>query len=454
MDAREWEEMRRAVRRYDKPGSFAAYMGYEWTVDAPFGGHHNVLFRDIDGVHPVARQRHPTLPDLYRGLHQRYRPDNVLIIPHAHMTADWTMNDRALEPLVEIVSSHGTFEWIGRNYLSSGFQLGFVGASDDHIGHPGYRPRAWGRPYSDNFGGLAAVMSPTKDRNRLFEAMRDRRTYATNGERIILRTTLNGMRMGVVTPSAAERIVQGQVVGTGPIESITLIKNGRDHETLAFDRPGGEPGEDIIEVRFFSQSEPAAPKTPSRASRTWTGRIVVEGAQVLSVSAPQAEAFNHLTEFARPSAAALNAIDFALRTRGDEKAVRIRVAGGLENVRVRVLLPEARVPVEGSAMVPAPGAAPATIAARDVDPGGELRGAGTFDDKIWVRRIRPTLVRDRTFRFVDRGAVRDGDNYYVRVVQSDGGMAWSSPGWVGAVRRAPLTARLRKVVDRLRSGAA
>lgn len=440
LDAREWEDMRDATRRFNRPGEFITFMGYEWTVVAAHGGHHNVIFRGIDGVQPVTSQRHPSLKDLYLGIRKAYRPKDVMIIPHAHMTGDAAQNDPELEPLVEIVSEHGTFEWLGRRYLANGFQLGFVGAGDDHIGHPGYKPRPLGRYYFDGYGGLAAVYAPAKQRDALFDAMKARRTYATNSARMILRTALNGRRMGEIIPSADVRTIEGVVHGTAPIELITLVKNGVDHEVLSFDTPDPRGGpDDIVEIRFTSTSDPGAPLVPSRSIRAWVGKIIVEGAAVKSVSSSQVEALNYLTEWTRPNPVKAEEVDFRLVTRGDSKAVRLRLDGDLSRVKVRVLLTEGRSPFDMVLAVPAPGQPPATATARDRDPGGERTSGGEFADQVAVRRIRPAAAPDRSFRFVDRRDPHDGDNYYVRVVQADGGAAWSSPAWIGKVAKARTT---------------
>jgi len=333
------------------------------------------------------------------------------------------------------VSQHGTFEWLGRRYLASGFQLGFVGASDDHIGHPGYKPRPLGRYYFDGYGGLAAVYAPVKRRDAIFDAMKSRRTYATNGSRIILRTTLNGRPMGEVVPSAPRRLVEGVVHGTAPIESITLVKNGHDLDTLSYDAPTSARGDDIVEVRFRSTSEPLTVRVPSRLGRAWVGKIMVDGAAVKTVSSPQVEALNYLTEWTRPNPARPEEIDFRVVTRGDSKSIRLKLDGDLAKVKIRVVLTEANTPFEGVFNVPAPGAPPHKMVAREVAPGSERSTGGVFDDDIVVRRIRPAADMDRAFRFVDVKDTADADNYYVRVVQADGGVAWSSPAWIGRVKK-------------------
>ena len=38
-----------------------------------------------------------------------------------------------LQPMVEIMSQHGSFEWFGRKYLDHGHRVGFTAASDGHL---------------------------------------------------------------------------------------------------------------------------------------------------------------------------------------------------------------------------------------------------------------------------------------------------------------------------------
>jgi hypothetical protein len=75
------------------------------------------------------------------------------------------------------------------------------------------------------------------------------------------------------------------------------------------------------------------------------------------------------------------------------------------------------------------------LVAKDRVPAQARTSGGEFDDTISVRRIRPAVEMDRAFRFEDAAPPADGDNYYVRITQADGGQAWSSPAWVGAVKK-------------------
>ena len=61
MDDHEWNVLADIVKTYTKNGEFVAYLGYEWTIPARFGGHHNVLYRTPDNRQRVPAQFFPNL---------------------------------------------------------------------------------------------------------------------------------------------------------------------------------------------------------------------------------------------------------------------------------------------------------------------------------------------------------------------------------------------------------
>lgn len=295
LDDAEWEVMRAAVKKYNDPGRFLAFLAYEWTVHSPNGGHHNVLFRTPDGRSRVGRQDAPVLSQLYKGLSAANDERDVLIIPHAHNPGDWSLNDVKREKFVEIVSLHGTFEWFGRNYLDSGFMVGFLGGSDDHMGHPGLRPLRR-NPTSDNYGGLLGLYADTKTNNDVFNAMRSIQGYATNGERIILNIKLNNSEMGSMQSAGDNATFKGDVYGTAPIEELIYIKNGKVIHKQDFADSGGVDT-NLTELRFWSDSEPMKKGALARQWRRWRGTIEVEGATIAEFSSPQND--NPYTEFVK-----------------------------------------------------------------------------------------------------------------------------------------------------------
>jgi len=66
------------------------------------------------------------------------------------------------------------------------------------------------------------------DRTSIYNALKERRCYATTGARIILDFTVNGNSMGAMITCAEKepRIIQSKVMGTEKIKYVELLKNG------------------------------------------------------------------------------------------------------------------------------------------------------------------------------------------------------------------------------------
>jgi hypothetical protein len=463
----EWSQVNALASRFYEEGRFVTFAGYEWSAQRTEGGHHNVIFRE-PGRERVPLQTHPVLPLLYGGLRAENDFDDVLIIPHAHNAGDWTQNDAQLEKLVEVASLHGTFEWFGNLYLKSGFEVGFVGASDDHRTSPGL-PLALPKPFPTQNSGVAAVWAPAKTRDAIFDAMRSLSAYATTGERIVLDASLNERRMGSRQPDATERRVECRVAGTSPIDRIEVVKNGAVVFGRSYLAAPLEP-RSTLQVGFESSSEVFfPPRDNPRPQRVWEGTLEVEGARIVSIATPGFD--NRYREHARVDDADPQRILFATRTRGRMDTLLLTLDGASPATVLRFHL-ESRQE-EGS---PAGNVRPpATIPAADF----ELRldrlvdgrverelPVGRHLDRVRVQVIDPDAPLDRELEFTDLapegsagtlpaaggtaasaddgprgvdatkrggggGPEPPGDYYYVRVTQLDGGMAFSSPFWVG-----------------------
>jgi hypothetical protein len=158
--------------------------------------------------------------------------------------------------------------WV-RDALARGYRLGFVGSGDSHDGHPGLAHLA------GPSGGVAAILAEDRTRESVLEALRARRTWATNGPRILLRAALGSHRMGSSVPLAPGATLDAtffaQVVGTGPLARVEVVRSGEvvfgvDAEgrvELAFDHPleGLRAGE-YVYVRAIQQDEGAAWSSP------------------------------------------------------------------------------------------------------------------------------------------------------------------------------------------------
>ena len=429
LDAYEWNVLADNVRRFTEEGRFIAYLGYEWTVNNRQGGHHNVMFRTPDDRKPIRAQFFPTLSSLYQGLRTHHDPRDVVVIPHAHQNGEYRLNDPLLEPLIEIMSNHGTFEWFGRMYLNHGHQVGFTAASDNHLSQPGYSaPLPGGLSQT---GGLGALIAQERTTDALFDAMKDLSAYATNGDRIVLDFHLNGGRMGTRVPFSETRQIEGRVVGTAPIDTVTVVRNDeviwkRDVATLADAAADG-----TYQLTFETPSSPLHPRDNPRGWRHWAGTLKVSGATVAS-AIPQDFQDIASTEFREVSP---GVFEFHTQTRGDTSSIALELAEVTESATLELDLVEAME--TGGApqifsrhnLVPA-----ATVALRVADMTDGRTAAelpmGPWVDRIVLRRVVTEGPRDLTFSLEDTGTLQ-GDWYYVRVTQMNDAIAWSSPIWVG-----------------------
>ncbi|MEX0941480.1 MAG: hypothetical protein WD002_02940 [Pseudomonadales bacterium] len=413
LDDYEFEVLRKEVKEYFDSDRYLTYLGYEWTAPPENGGHHNVLFRTWEGVRRVERQRAPELTHLHQMLKEENRPADVLVIPHAHNPGRWWQSDSEVEALVEIVSNHGTFEWLGRAFLASGYHLGFIGGSDDHIGHPGLRPLSNAGSGPDNFGGMAAVLSESLDRDLVFDAMKARQTYATNGQKIILQAKTNGSEMGREIALARRVEILGRTIGTAPVTYVDLIKNGELMKRLDFMQSANR-NSGLVEVRFYSESDPHERNVHSRGARPWQGNLTVEGARILAVKTPNVE--NVYTESARVNESDPGKVDFFMRTRGAYRSIVLQLADVTRGATISIEATTRRENVSQKIDIGRMSGDPHRISAPE----------DKFNDEVVVRWIKAPTKREREFRFEDTEA-KSSDTWYVRVIQENGGMAWSSP---------------------------
>ena len=249
-----WAEFCELNDRFHEPGRFVTILGWEWT-NWIYGHRHVLHFDDdaevLDSIDP--RYEHPN--QLWEAL----RGKKVFTIAHhsagGPIGTDWSIPpDPELEPVTEIVSVHGSSEAMDspsliyspvpgnfvRDALDRGYRLGFLGSSDGHDGHPGLGQLA------SPSGGLAAILSEELTREGIYEALRARHVYATNGPRILLRTCFGGYRLGAEIPVGADGTTAGnggvpgippntlvvQAIAPGVLSHVDVIRSGEVVQTV------------------------------------------------------------------------------------------------------------------------------------------------------------------------------------------------------------------------------
>jgi hypothetical protein len=250
-----WGDQIAKCAEYHRPGEFVTLLAYEWT--SSLYGHRNVYYREAEGpLFPCRTEgdywspTHETPAQLWARLDAAGVP--AITIPH-HPTATshpltWDHFSDKYDRLVEVYSSWGDHEWplnprrgygsdrfehlYVREALARGYRFGLIASSDGHDGHPGnaqspdvkhhhlYHPLGSGR---------IAILAPELTREAIFDAMHERRCYATTGPHIAMSTTLNGRPMGSVIPAgeiAGAPVLSASVAAPWLIDRVQVIKSG------------------------------------------------------------------------------------------------------------------------------------------------------------------------------------------------------------------------------------
>ncbi len=430
LSQRGWNEIRRETEKANRPRQFVAYMGYEWTQQFANGGHHNVFFKTDKGRY-VTRWEAPKPNLLYEKLRALDATDNVLIIPHAHEPGDWNYNDAELERLVEIFSMHGSFEYFGQRYLRRGYRTGFVAASDDHTGHPGYSPAI-----ISTRNGLAAVYADKLDRDSVWRGMKERATYATsNALRPVVKMLVDDKRVGEAVATGTLPTIKARVLGTAAIDHVDVIHNGqveyrRDYLTP---RPNDPTA---LQVMFHTPTETAGDKVASpQGGVGWGGWIEISGGRIASIEPLNVDHFSdqfHQVDDHR--------IWFTCRTRGDFDGLLIRLAQAPADTQVRVIVSSLTGSAGGtgaSGYAAWPVGLPTRTPLHEVNfklsdvaqQQAEYKVAQNAF--IYARKARANGAWDVSFSYRPTKPSAQDDYYYLRVVQIDGEAAWVSPIWVG-----------------------
>ena len=425
-----WAELNRLTAAFDARGRFVCLPGYEWSGNTGMGGDRNVFFRRED--RPIRRSSHIlvdgqtssravyTADELFRALDGE---DAVVIAHVGGRYADIkSAHDGRIERSVEVHSTWGTFEWLLHDAFEKGYRVGVVCHSDDHKGRPGAT-----RPGASTFGaigGLTCYFMPALTRDALFEALRRRRHYGTTGTRLFLdlrasfaqpvtsfsedpqlapgkEFAVREASMGdIIRPGSAPMRLAAEVIGTAPIERLDVLHGANVVQTA---RPfaASDLGR---RVRVTWQG---AEYRGRGRETTWQGKLMLTGNRIARFA--PVNFLNPERKVVEVSPGA--ALAWSSVTTGNLAGIDI----WLDEVRRGTLALETNV-VSGE--VDLAKLDDGTVA---FDGGGLARRVSVYrlPEQDWSRRL--SLEHVATFA---GGADLP---VYVRVTQSDGHQAWSSP---------------------------
>jgi hypothetical protein len=242
-----WRLIQQKVQEYNEDNRFITILAYE-RDSYPWYNNLVLYYRNPMGEIARGEIAGEITEDELRGLLKR---DDLLVVPHTTSFLDSGCDFQSIpldlmSPLIEVYSRWGTSEYFGnpnpcriqtrggfwRDALNKGARMGCIAGSDDHHGYPGLRlPKEMSHPnlkYKDQ--GLAAVLATELTRDAVFGALKARRCYATSGARISIDLRINGKAMGseMKLKTGQKRVIYFRVTGEDNLETVTLIKNGKD----------------------------------------------------------------------------------------------------------------------------------------------------------------------------------------------------------------------------------
>ena len=425
-----WPKTRRLVEE-STDESFVAILGYEW---------HSSQFGDYCMLFPEDNEQ-LFLPDHADKLLDFAQAKEALAIPHhvgykrGWRGANFDFYRPMTSPVVEVMSEHGctmsltsphdmvrhsmggrSSKQVIERQLEQGLRFGFVGSSDTHRGYPG----AYGE-------GVVGIWAPELSRRAIFEAIRDRRTYATSGERIAVEFAINGQPMGSELPFTSDRQIDVRVEGQDSIQMIELVRSGQvieryfpgDHSQ----GPAQLPGRAKCRVRYGW-----GPWAQFEAGRVclWDMTIRVAGGRIRRAypcfqAAPYVEEPRDALKVVDEQT--LHLVSPTSRVKSFEEDPTKSVVLDLEGP------PDAEVVVQTKE--PSEQTARAKLGYLRDDNLITFTGGFGAESFIIEQLVGPSDFA-ATVRWTDRR--RDAgrsDWYYLRVTQHNGHCAWSSPIWVG-----------------------
>jgi hypothetical protein len=425
-----WPEVLAMVRKYDQPGKFVIIAGFEW---------HSTSLGDYHILFPTLEAEYIRFDNL-RQFQQFAKQQHAIMIPHhpanrlGHRGANLDWLDTEVSPVIETYSEWGNAEHDRAPYpyirhteggrwtkntlhhlLAQGHRLGVIASTDDHLGFPGaYRE------------GLAAVLATKLTREAIFDAIRNRRTYAVTGDRIILDFQLNGQPMGRELPYTPHRELAVTVTGWDQLDRVEILKNNRVlHRDFPMDRiPTAQSWNEPVLLRFEYGWGPWPALDMTRVC-DWDINIALEDGLLEEVqtcfqSGPLDEMRRYRIVERSNNHVRVRSFT-ALRQQFEDistKAVVLKLRGR-PDTRVQIVL---REPTRVSLYQ--------TL--EQLAQSGEMLFTGDFPkESAMLHRLVFHDHYHTSYKVSDDDDGKEGLNwYYLRAVQANEQLAWSSPIWV------------------------
>jgi len=409
-----WDKINNTTKKMYEPEKFITFPGYEWSGNTPLGGDRNIYFKDEGEV--LSRSSHDLLPNeiskyspspTARELYQKLDPSKSFAFAHVGgRYADVSMHKEGVEIAMEIHSAWGTFEWLVQDALKRNYRIGICANSDGHKGRPGASYP--GANKFGSYGGFTCILTPILDRDHVFTALHARHFFATTGHRPLFSVTVtDGSRkviMGdVIERDNAELKVDIEYHGTAAVEYLEIYR-----------------GAEIVESLYPNQTSEAGNRIKiswSGAERRGRDRQVVwdGGLQVSGNSIKGIQPVNFWNADKQPQLIDRQKVKWGSITTGGLSGVILELENTDEGI-IDINTLQIRI----------------TCNIADINMTPTNFPIGGLEKKMTISRLAKTHKTSNSMQ-ISKNIQKSGeteDPVFVKVVQEDGHMAWSSPIYI------------------------
>lgn len=416
-----WKEVREKTQEYYEPNKFCTFLGYEWSGTTPNGGDHNIYFLDDnEDFYPCSNwlegkgECDPELnaynmTEFYKLCEGR---KDVMTIPHiGGRRGNLDYHKPEFGSLIEIHSHHGTSEWFIHDAMEKRLRVGFVGASDDHTCRQGMSypliPKNERASTFDVISGFTGIYSKELTRESIWEALMSRRCYATTFTRMVMDVKIGEHFMGEEIECGEIPEININVMSNSPIENVKVY-NWNDiieENTLL------KKNEKKIRVSWKG----VRARNRKRAAK-WDGKLHVKDGKFISAKEYAFDrADQGITLFKD------NTIEWISSTSGDVDGIVVEIDSKKDSkLLFASQLYSFEIDVKDISDKP-------TI----FDAGGENLQVEVVFANEEENDVEKHIESCKASLIVKDINIKDGLNaYWVRALQADGHIAWSSPIYV------------------------
>ncbi|NGX56113.1 MAG: hypothetical protein K1060chlam5_00348 [Candidatus Anoxychlamydiales bacterium] len=249
-----WKKIAATVSEFNEDERFISFLGEQWLGDLKEEGLRQFIFsKDNKSILRKDDLKSNSLKKIYK----TFTPKDLISIPSFTMGSqslyDFKDYNPYYERVVEIYNAWGSSEGLEKNgnlhpiegpkkeqkgniegsvinALINGCRFGFVAG--------GYDDRGIYKDFYDNEqkqyrAGLTGILAKIHTRDSLFQAMYNRSTIATTGEKILVGLNVANMPIGselntIQKPGLMfNRFISGYVIGTDLIKEVQIYRNGK-----------------------------------------------------------------------------------------------------------------------------------------------------------------------------------------------------------------------------------